>query len=264
MIDWKQDLAILSDLSANIFAVFILVLIMLLLQPPQADDRPQPSPVIEATSDLAIVERAPLPAASVIVHLFDRRASAEGESIDQLADLHNEVHNSEEVMLRIAGDQPVAQRLGAILKASPATAPVRLYVFDNRKYVLVTDALAGGGRTFREISVPQALRGRSGAGSADAWSTAFLQLIARPLDPSRFRYALARLLEGAGEGGFEAAKASQAAAPAESAPSMTDRLRQFAARLGTIFALVMIVTAIVVVLLIEWRWPRSRQFLHRS
>lgn len=85
MIDWKQDLAILSDLSANIFAVFILVLIMLLLQPPQADDRPQP-PVIEATSDLAIVERAPLPAAFVIVHLFDRRASAEGVSIDLFAD----------------------------------------------------------------------------------------------------------------------------------------------------------------------------------
>ena len=162
MIDWKEDLAILSDLSANIFAVFILVLIMLLQQPPQAGDRPPAPSVIEATADLAIVERPPLPAGSVIAHLHDRRASAEGISIDLFADRVAVVLGGAEILLPASSDPTMAPRLASLVQPPPVRAPVRLYVFDHRNYVVVTDTLSRAGRSWHEVSVPLALRGDFG------------------------------------------------------------------------------------------------------
>src|SRR5262245_54866532 len=85
MIPWKLDFAILSDLSANVFAALLLMLLVLLdmvYQTAHVDRLPADGRPIEATRDLWSVNRAPLRGPELVALLYERRPAADGLSID--------------------------------------------------------------------------------------------------------------------------------------------------------------------------------------
>jgi hypothetical protein len=78
--------------------------------------------------------------------------------------------------------------------AASGRVPVEVYVFGHGFYRDITDNLKALGWDWREVSVPQALRDARPETRGQAWSTGFLELIARPSGRTAFRAALAELL----------------------------------------------------------------------
>lgn len=223
---------VLTDLSANVFAALLLILLILLQAGADAPDG-APGPPTEAAK-LGAVGRAPLHADALVAILHARRPDAEGLSID------------------LTEVEPPP--LDAALRGLDPALPVRIYVFSHRHYPAVAARLAGAGRPWDEISVPPAL------GDAEAgWTPAFRALLARRSDLPRFRAELARLLGGAA--GPPAPGAGGAPDP-RPAGAMGERLRGW---LGAAVTVAMLLGAIAAVVAIEWIVPRPRpRYAERS
>lgn len=216
MIGARIMLTVAADLSANIFAAFLLVMIVVLAMPGRPDGATVPA-TLDVERDLRSVARSPLGPADLIAALAARRPGSGAVLVDLLSD---------RIVLRSASGAAssldvrttAAPDLGRLLAATPG-APVFVYVFDATPYATAVGSLAAAGIAWREISVPQALRAPGGAG----WSAAFRDLAARRGDDRSFREGLARLLEGRaepaprlGRGGGDGGSAGSAAeAPPE-------------------------------------------------
>lgn len=193
MMSWRMDLAVLTDLSASMFAATFMILLIFLSLVQQKDARPTPAArqAIEATTALRIVRR-PVLAPADMVGLLHRHGSAAGLGIDVFEDRL-------EVFLPGAGGpvllDPTAIPIGlSRALGSIGDSTVRLYVFSNALYNQALPVLEKAGAKALEVTVPRALR--DPARPAGAWSEAFLRLGARRLEQGAFREGLAALLEG--------------------------------------------------------------------
>lgn len=178
MIGWRFEFGTLSDLSATIFSVFLLLLVLLIDtsigQPPSGGDAPA-------------IERSPLDAAAMADLLYQRRAEAAGTRID--------VTPGRITLVTPSGTETFApQALNGPLRAGRIADPINLYVFDNASYAPVIAALTGYGRTWREISVPAALR--QPAGGEGGWTADFSALLARSQSREAFMRDLTVILGG--------------------------------------------------------------------
>lgn len=190
----RSDTIALSDMSANMFAAFLLILIVTIAlasrHPPQKIEAATGHP----DRKLAIVERAPLAARQMIELLRDRGGGAGGASLDVFddhvsADLFSD-HHTASVDLNGAGQGQVVIELQQLLRRVPDDETIGLYIFDNGGYSAALETLRRSGKHYLEISVPMALREQDGKD----WSKPFLDLISRGYDFERFRTELARLL----------------------------------------------------------------------
>jgi hypothetical protein len=273
MMNWRPELAAISDISTNIFAVFILILVIMLdlSRGPTPSGGTAATPTqVDAARDLRIVERAPLRAGEMVemlrghggrdtvtVDLFDSRieiAAAGGRPAIVLD-------------ARRDGGRAMLERFEELLRGRPAGMPARLYVFSNRWYSPVADRLERGNASWREMSVPLALRIASGPEAGDAWSEAFLELSSRGLDRERFRPALARLLAGSADGAGGAGGLSGLGGGAPPPPggspdeSLLDRFARF---LGWLLAVIAAVAAALVIVLTERRFPHVIRLVGRA
>jgi hypothetical protein len=195
MTRYIPNIGILTDISANIFAMLILVLLSLLLERQQRLQALQEAPAaVDLEKDRMGIDRAPLTAGEMVDLLYSRQQGPGPIRVD-LFDHGIEVisaSGSEYISAR----EGVQQRLSKLTDTAGLTA--NLYVFGHEFYRSVTKALAGAGRNWREISVPQALRQREPATARQGWSTNFMDLMRRSLDRAHFRTELARLLASPG------------------------------------------------------------------
>lgn len=189
MIGWKFEFGTLSDLSATIFSVFLLLLVLLL------DTALNPQ---SASSGAEAIERAPLGAGAMADLLYQRRLSAPGTRIDIMSDRLvvtaspavsgnplASVQNASEVRM-------TTHDLQALLREGQGPDPISLYVFANDLYQDVANVLHNQGRSWREISVPSALK-QNGQGE---WVNAFRVLLDRPTAKGVFIGELAEILGG--------------------------------------------------------------------
>jgi hypothetical protein len=179
-----------TDMATNILAVLLLVLIVQI----NARTRlPAPLPhssTIAIDDDLPSTARAPLSATQIVDLLYDRRETSSLLAID-LHDGTAEIHAGGDVtVLRLGGPQPDAS------PDLPAAAgrEAAVYVFDHRGYDALTRLLTGNRISWRELSVPDALRRPNSASSQSGWSLGYLELLARSPGKENFRIALAGLL----------------------------------------------------------------------
>ena len=244
----RLESTVLSDLSANVFAALLLILLILL----QADAQPdvvtppprEPHPV-EATTELHSRLRVPMGSRDLVAFLYDRRPGADGLSLDLTEG-------------GIAGGQsgrPVVD----LLSGTDPGQPIRLYVFSQARYEAVTDVLAQAGRRWQEVSVPRALRDPTTGG----WSRDFLALLDRRPERSRFRDDLARLLAAAPgplvpDGGVSAGGGSSRSGmgtPSALGEPLLDRLLRW---LGAVLGIVALLSGVATVAAIEMLVPRAQ------
>jgi hypothetical protein len=183
-----------TDMAANFLAVLLLALMVLISTRARA-----PVPVadrvgtIASDNDLVSTTRAPLSAAQIVDLLYDRRETSELMTID----LHGGnavIHVAGTITrLRLAGSQPDPS---PVLPAA-GDRETAVYVFDHRGYEVLVRLLTGRHSTWRELSVPDALRRLNSPGQQPGWSPAFLALLDLPPPKEQFRVALARLLGAA-------------------------------------------------------------------
>jgi len=248
----RPDITVVTDISANIFAVFLLILILLLALRERTPPPPPPA-ALDVATDLDSVERAPLRPAEMVDLLYARRNAAAGISIDLLADRIVIVTRGRTEQL--SGAREITDRLRR-LSVTGGAEPVGLYVFSHRWYATVIDALRP--RAFREASVPVALRRTDPSGG---WSKGFAALLAKPSELASFRTELAYLLQSprpapaplpqprVGGGG------PTGAAPS-AAPSVGERVLHFARGALDIGA---ICGGLLFVLAIERRYRRRKR-----
>jgi hypothetical protein len=247
----RPDITVVTDISANIFAVFLLIMILLLALRERSPPPPPPA-VLDVVADLNGVERAPLRPAEMVGLLYGRRKDAGVISIDLLADrIEIAIGGRTE---QLSGSREIRDRLRR-LAATGEAEPIGIYVFSHRWYATVTDALPP--RAFREASVPLALRRTDPSGG---WSLAFTALLTRSLDLPAFRIELARLLQSPrpapaplpqprlGGGGIGSAP--------NTAPNPGERIWQFARNALDIGA---ICAGFVFVLAVERRYRRRKR-----
>jgi hypothetical protein len=185
-----HNISAVTDISANIFALLIFILIIMLAAQEHAPAvRSDAAPAVDIEKDLAGIERAPLSSDELFDLLYDRGEGVASVKID-LFDRGIDVifGGRTEHFISVENAVPMLRQAGTRL-------PVGIYVFGHRFYRDVTGNLRGLGWSWREVSVPQALRdfrfGRRGQG----WSAGFSDLIARPANRAQFRVELARLLQ---------------------------------------------------------------------
>ncbi|QJP15539.1 hypothetical protein G3545_18895 [Starkeya sp. ORNL1] len=247
--EWKPELTILADVSANLFAVCLLLLLALLAigaEPPE-EGPALPAAPIEAETAFDVVERAPLGAGAMVEHLR-ARGMPDTEAIDLFADGIIISAGSGDMNIR---PDTVPGALAAAVRGVDPRRPVRLYVFDPRWYGTVIAALRERRLVITELSIPAALRSPDGAG----WSSAFRTLAARGLEPESFRAGLAQLLAG----GIGAEVRSQSGAGGGATASIAGRsglAERLAAWLGGFMAVVVPLFGLAVVLAIEARERR--------
>ncbi len=185
----------LTDIAANLFALMLLVLILVLGarsgSPSSSEQVPEP---IDVESDLVSIARAPLGSEELFDLLYERRNDSGSIRIDLL---------NQGIVVTAQGK---AERFGLADNAAPRLArliasrntPIGLYVFSPRFYRTVIATLETSGATWREMSVPQALSSSLTA-SDQGWSDDFMGLISSPADRAQFRQGLARLLQSGSE-----------------------------------------------------------------
>jgi hypothetical protein len=188
-----QNVSILTDISANIFALLILFLIIMLAAresaPAPHADTPE---VIDVEKDLAGVERSPLSGDELFDLLYQRREASATTRIDLLGQAIDVVSAGQTE--HFGSVELAAPRLRQLAAASGG-APAGVYVFSHRFYRGVVERLQALGWAWREVSVPEALRDSSPGISDRGWSAGFAQLIAQPSDRAQFRLKLAELLQ---------------------------------------------------------------------
>lgn len=179
----RPDLTILADVAANVFAICLLILLVLLAADRRGREAGEAGAgPVEARGTFEVVERSPLGAGAMIAHLRARLAADGGPAIDVLPGGNGFIRDG----------RPAAP---AAVMGQADRRPVRLYVFEAGGYGAAIAGLHERGLSFVEMSVPRALRRADGAG----WSTAFLALAPLAGEPDRFRDGLARLLGGGDE-----------------------------------------------------------------
>ncbi|QOZ76327.1 hypothetical protein XH83_13245 [Bradyrhizobium sp. CCBAU 53351] len=214
-------LSALTDIAANLFALLLLVLILLLGARPGSPGSPATalSP-IDVENDLVSVDRTPLGSEDLFDLLYERRQDSDSIRIDLLNQGIVVTSQGRTARLGLADD--VTPRLARLI--APRKVSIGLYVFSPRFYRAVLAALEASGASWREMSVPQALKSSS-VTSDHGWSDDFMGLVSRPSDRARFRHGLARLLQS---GGDEAAARAFKAAGDQMQPSSTgDRIARW-------------------------------------
>lgn len=231
MIGGRVGMTVAADLSANLFAAVLLVMIVLLAAPSGGGAPAPVAPTIEVDTDVVAVRRAALGPDDLVAHLALRQPGSPALVLDLHAD---------RIEIRLPGrargevtalDGSAARLDGRLRRALETPGPVALFVFEPAAYPRVAEALTAAGRLWREISVPAALRSRTGEGGS-AWSPAFLALAERRPDAARFRRDLAALLAGAGDERVDRRVGGSSGTPGatptarEETPDLLERLRR--------------------------------------
>jgi hypothetical protein len=235
----------LTDISANILAMMILILIAALAGQQRLND------AVGTEEDFSIDERTPMTASGVLQHLYDRRSASSAIRFDLQ---ENDVtFFASDGTVHKMGDRDVKQELPRYLLDAGGGA-VRLYVFSHNLYPRLIASLRMTGRSWQEISVPQALRASGNTG----WSDEFAALLERPVDRETFVEALARLLSS---------KRSQASSGDRTAANMPFRhfdkasislqnqilTERIANWWGKSIPMIAVFIALVIIVWVEWR-----------
>jgi hypothetical protein len=172
----------LTDISANIFAMMIFILILAPLSQKNSHDVST-----KADEDFNTIERSAMTAPELVQHLYDRRADSGVVRID--------LQQTECVVIASDGkeqklDGSAVETALAKQLAGASSVPIRLYVFSHERYDSVVRSLRSANLSWQEISVPQALR----SAEQTAWSSEFTDLLMHTFDKETFRVSLARLL----------------------------------------------------------------------
>ena len=248
-----QNVSILTDISANIFALLILFLIiMLAARASSPSPRDEVAQVIDVEKEFAGLERSPLSGDELVDLLYERRDGAVTTRIDLLEQSIVAAGKTE----RFSALENAAPRLRQLAAASN-NAPAGVYVFSHRFYRGLAENLKTLSWTWREVSVPEALRD-SGSGTTDhGWSAGFSRLIVQPSDRAQFRLELARLLQSPSTRNDEhLAQGSWAAgAPSQMPPTITDRLARWSR--GALNA-ISILSGLAFIAWVEMRRKRAR------
>ncbi|HUZ66901.1 MAG TPA: hypothetical protein VMU56_04470 [Beijerinckiaceae bacterium] len=241
----------LSDISANMFAAFILILIMVAAS--AASRRPAASAPPGRTiteRDLHFVQRQALDPQAMVRLLYDRRPGARGTSVDLFASglALSAGAPSASGILTGGSEADLANALNSALGAQ--AGPVRLYVFSNKHYAATAKVLAQAGFAWREISVPRALRRHDG----DGWRPSFRALLREAGNFSAFRAGLARILQAGDARSAKSRERAMGSAEQARAEVLIVRFWRFLHALVNIIALL---SAGGIVFLIERRTGRA-------
>jgi hypothetical protein len=212
-----RDISAVTDISANIFTLLILILIIMLA----ARGNSSPPQVIHVETDTIGVERAPLGSDELFDLLYARRASAQSTKIDLFA------HGIDVISAgKTQHFTSVEAALARLNESARFTGvPVGVYVFSHRFYRDTTIALKTMGSEWREVSVPQALRDSSAKIEGQGWSTGFFELIVRSTDRAQFRNELAQLLQASSvDGHFKQSERQAADSSGHRPERIIDRL----------------------------------------
>lgn len=262
MIGDRVGMTVAADLSANVFAAFLLILIVLLARSGTPEPATRPAP-IEASRDLDTRTHRPEAPAGLVELLRLRGPAAPGLTVD----LHAErieiglPGRRTRTVLALAGidrASAAARIAAATLLAEPGA--VRLYVFDAAWYGAVTARLVRDGRSWRELSVPAALR-VGGQANGAAWAPAFEALVARSADPGRFRAGLAEIIAGSGgERVDRPVPGGRNGGGLDGSPVQGETLSERLGRYGRmILALLAVTASLALVIYAETRRPSRRR-----
>jgi hypothetical protein len=185
-----HNISALTDISANIFALLIFILIIMLAAQARAP-LARPEAGVDIETDISGIERVPLSSDDLFDLLYDRGEGAAAVKIDLFNRGIDVSFNGKSESFRSV--ESAVPRLRQI--AASAGVPVGLYVFSHHFYRDLTRNLQSFGRPWREVSVPQALRDFRAARRGQGWSAGFSELISRPSNRAQFRAELARLLQ---------------------------------------------------------------------
>ncbi len=247
-----QNISAMTDISANIFSVLILILIILLAARARGDlPEAEPLPDISIENDLAGIARTPLASEDLFDLLYERNEKTRSIKIDLRGTAIDIVANGKSEHFNSADDAGFRLRL---LATASNHAALGIYVFDNRFYRAVADTLNAIGWAWREVSVPQALRSAPIGKDGESWSAGFSQLITGSIGRARFRAELAQLLEASSARDGSRGGARGAPAAANSSPlTIVQRFwRWTSAALKT----VLILAGFVFVVWVEFRHRR--------
>lgn len=175
----------LTDISANIFAMMVLILILALAGRQNAISGASRDIISE--QELSIVERKAMTPAELVQHLYDRRDGPGPLRID-LLETGIAITATDGSGQKFEGADAVSAWRAQQQASGPQ--PVRLYVFSHRRYDEVIRSLLSANRQWLEISVPEALQ----AGDRAGWSQDFTNLLSQQVSLDEFRTALAQLL----------------------------------------------------------------------
>jgi hypothetical protein len=218
-----HNISAITDISANIFSLLIFILIMMLAAQERPVVRSEASPVVDVEKDLAGIERSPLGSDELFDLLYDRGKGAASvkidlfdQGIDVSVDGRTERFNSVESAVLRLRQIAVSTRL-----------PIGIYVFSHQIYRNVTDNLKVFGWSWRELSVPQALRDVSARRAGQSWSAGFSELIARLSNCEQFRIELARLLQSSADGNLNESRYGGGAASGHWRDTIVDNIVQW-------------------------------------
>lgn len=217
-----QNISAITDISANIFAVLILILIAIVAVRERAPLQDVTPRELDLEKDVASVERAPLGSDELFDLLYERRDGAPSIKIDLFdARIDAVIGGKAE---RFESGEKAAVRFRQ-LATVPSRPSVALYVFDNRFYRRITDSLKAAGWTWREMSVPQALTENGPGTKSQAWSRGFRELIAQSSERMRFRSELAQLLQSSSsDRPLDSGANGESGAVRQSAETLVERL----------------------------------------
>jgi hypothetical protein len=222
-----QNVSILTDISANIFALLILFLIiMLAARESSPSPRTEAPEVIDLEKEFASVERSPLSGDELVDLLYERRAGAATTAIDLLEQSIDVVSGGKTE--HFSSLENAAPRLRQLAAASNRL-PAGVYVFSHRFYRGLAETLKALGWSWREVSVPEALRDSGPETRGRGWSTGFSRLIAQRSDRAQFRLELAKLLQSASTEHNEHSSEGfgAVASPSQLLPSISDRFERW-------------------------------------
>jgi hypothetical protein len=214
-----HSISAITDISANIFALLIFILIMMLAAQERPGVRSEAGLVVDVEKDLAGIDRSPLGSDGLFELLYDRgegAASVKIDLFDQWIDVSVDGRTE-----RFNSVESAVPRLRQI--AASTRLPVGIYVFSHQFYGNVSDNLKVFGWSWRELSVPQALRDVR-AWRGQGWSAGFSELIARPSNRGQFRIELARLLQSSADGNLSESRHGGGAASGHWRDTIVDNL----------------------------------------
>lgn len=193
----------LADLSANIFSVFLIIWLALLV----ANTASVPAGPVELADDPRLVQRMPLRANDLVNLLRQSGPQQPGVSFEIMASVIRAGGGSIEIAADTARPVALQAQIRQILQAGDPASAARLYVFDPANYAPAVAALRAEGMPWVEMNVPLALREQD-AGQA-SWSREFKSLQALHLGIEDYRMQLALLLAGGEHAGERGAATSQ-------------------------------------------------------
>ena len=178
----------LSDISANIFALLIFILVVVMWARENVPRPEYEQRIFNIESGFKAVERRPLGSEHVLGLLYARRERSTSASVDLF---------DREIDINFNGqhwkyDSAAAAELQLDQIAS---SNVVLYIFSHHFYGRLSEGLSRSGRRWLELSVPDALKVAGTSENGQAWSAEFSELLSQPLSYEQFRSELALLLQ---------------------------------------------------------------------